>query len=145
MCVFFFAVKYTLWSWIWSWAEWNTLHIHSLKIQGHSCGKVWRIQLLRLIDWIHVYDSPGPWFNIKMPSYQNRKPHCGDKTILRQSYLHYGISHTGKMASFYWTSHLVVIHYWLSRSYLSDTWYKIYVTYAIEKQNNSSSCMSQWA
>ena len=43
---------------------------------------------------------PGPWFNIKMPSYQYRKSHCGDKTILRSSYLHNGISYTGKMASF---------------------------------------------
>ena len=37
-----------------------------------------------------------------MPSYQYRKPHCGDKTILRPSYLHNGVSYTGKMASLYW-------------------------------------------
>ena len=30
----------------------------------------------------------GDWFNIKMLSYQYRKSHCGDKTILRPSYLH---------------------------------------------------------
>ena len=30
----------------------------------------------------------GPWFNIKMSSYQYRKSHCGDKTILRPSYVH---------------------------------------------------------
>ena len=41
------------------------------------------------------------WINIKMPSYQYRKSHCGDKTILRPSYLHNGISYTGKMASLY--------------------------------------------
>ena len=29
----------------------------------------------------------GGWFNIKMPSYEYRKSHCGDKTILRPSYL----------------------------------------------------------
>ena len=40
--------------------------------------------------------APGPWFNIKMPSYQYRKSHCGDKTILRPSYLHNGISYTDK-------------------------------------------------
>ena len=44
----------------------------------------------------------GGRFNIKMPSYQYRKPHCGDKTILRPSNLHNGISYTGKMASLYW-------------------------------------------
>ena len=37
----------------------------------------------------------GPRFNIKMPSYQHRKSHCGDKTIWRPSYLHNGISYTG--------------------------------------------------
>ena len=45
---------------------------------------------------------PGPWFNIKMPSYRYRKSHCGDKTILRPSYLHNGISYTGKTTSLYW-------------------------------------------
>ena len=45
--------------------------------------------------------QPGPWFNTKMTSYQYRKFHCGDKTILRPSYLHNWISHTGKISSFY--------------------------------------------
>ena len=37
-----------------------------------------------------------------MPSYQYRKSHCGDKTVVRSSYLHNGISYTGKMSSLYW-------------------------------------------
>ena len=37
-----------------------------------------------------------------MSSYQYRKSHCGDKTILRPSYLHNGISYTDKMISLYW-------------------------------------------
>ena len=45
---------------------------------------------------------PGPWFNIKMSSYQYRKSNCGDKTVVRSSYLHNGISYTGKMSSLYW-------------------------------------------
>ena len=40
--------------------------------------------------------SPGPWFNKKMSSYQYRKSHCGDNTVVRSSYLHNGISYTGK-------------------------------------------------
>ena len=48
----------------------------------------------------------GPWFNIKMSSYQYRKSHCGDKTVVRSSYLHNGISYAGKMISFYWIGHL---------------------------------------
>ena len=31
--------------------------------------------------------GPGDGFNIKMPFYQDRKSHCGDKPILRPSYL----------------------------------------------------------
>ena len=37
-----------------------------------------------------------------MSSYQYRKSHCGDKTVVRSSYLHNGIFYTGKMASLYW-------------------------------------------
>ena len=37
-----------------------------------------------------------------MSSYQYGKSHCGDKTILRPSYLHNGISYTGKTTSLYW-------------------------------------------
>ena len=33
---------------------------------------------------------------------QYRKSHCGDKTILRPSYLHNGIPYTGKTTSLYW-------------------------------------------
>ena len=51
--------------------------------------------------------APGPWFNINMSSYQYRKSHCGDKTILRPSYLHNGISYTGKTTSLYWIGALV--------------------------------------
>ena len=50
---------------------------------------------------------PGDWINIKMPSYQYRKSHCGDKTILRPSYLHNGLSYTGKMTSLYWIRALI--------------------------------------
>ena len=55
----------------------------------------------------HIYKAQalwrsGPWFNIKTPSYQCRESHCGDKTVVRSSYLHNGISYTGKMISLYW-------------------------------------------
>ena len=43
----------------------------------------------------------GSRFNIKMPSYRYRKSHCGDKTVVRSSYLHNGIFYTGKMTYFY--------------------------------------------
>ena len=40
-----------------------------------------------------------PWFNIKMLSDHYRKSHCGDKTVVRSSYLDNGVSYTGKMTS----------------------------------------------
>ena len=52
---------------------------------------------------------PGPWFNIKMLSNQYRKSHCGDKTVVRSSYLHNGISYTGK-TSFYIESGPCFLH-----------------------------------
>ena len=41
------------------------------------------------------------WFNIKMPSYQYKTTHCGDKVILWPSYFHNGISYTGRMTLLY--------------------------------------------
>ena len=54
------------------------------------------------ISWLESSMTSGPQFNIKKTSYQYRKSHCGDKTILRPSYLHNGISYTGKITSLYW-------------------------------------------
>ena len=51
-----------------------------------------------------VLEKTGTWFKIKMSSvtsYQYRKPHCGDKTVLRSSYLHNGNSYLDVMASLY--------------------------------------------
>ena len=42
--------------------------------------------------------DPGTRFNIKIPSYQYRKSHCGDKTILWLSWICYA----GKTISSYW-------------------------------------------
>ena len=49
----------------------------------------------------------GPRFNIKISSYQYRKSHCGDKTVVRSSYLNNGISYIGKTTSLYWIRALV--------------------------------------
>ena len=50
----------------------------------------------------------------KMSSCQYRKSNCGGKTILRPSYLHNGISYTGKTAFLYW------IRAQVSRAWTSD-------------------------
>ena len=59
------------------------------------------VMVLFCYGWIGFPLQPGPRFNIKI-SYQYRKSHCGDKIVLRLSYLHNGISYTGKMTSSYW-------------------------------------------
>ena len=66
----------------------------------------WLIRCMDAISYI-IHDNywgqeSGPWFNIKMSSYQYKKSHCGDKTVVRSSYLHNGISYTSKMTSLYW-------------------------------------------
>ena len=43
--------------------------------------------------WGLWLQTAGPWFNIKMSSYQYRKSHYGDKTVFWPSYLHNGISY----------------------------------------------------
>ena len=59
-------------------------------------------------NWLMPWqdNEPGPRLNIKMSSYQYRKSHCGDKTVVRSSYLLNGISYTGKKTSLYWISPL---------------------------------------
>ena len=64
--------------------------------------------LLVTFRWMHGTGNFGPRFNIKMTSFRYRKSHCGDKTILRPSYLHNGISYTGKTTSLYWVGVQVV-------------------------------------
>ena len=79
----------------WSGAAFTLVQIQSHIKWFHGLSKV------KMHTVSHV-ERPGAWINIKMPSYQYRKSHCGDKTILRPSYLHNGISYTGKMTSLYW-------------------------------------------
>ena len=54
------------------------------------------------LEWSDGLLDTRALIQYKMLSYQDRKSHCGDKTILRPSYLHNGISYTGKMISLYW-------------------------------------------
>ena len=63
-----------------------------------------------------VWFRSGPRINIKMTLYQYRKSHCGDKTISRPSYLHNGISYTGKRTHYIESGPCfqTVIHQWYS-------------------------------
>ena len=56
--------------------------------------------------FIRSHLATGRPYLCSTASYQYRKSHCGDKTVISSSYLHNGISYTGKMASLYWTTPL---------------------------------------
>ena len=99
-----------------------------------------------------------PWFNIKiLSSYQYRKSHCGDKTILRPSYLHNGISYTDKMTSLCWIR-AQVAWAWISNYMLqntvgcncfpmpmittSDTVFKFHWNFSLHWRHNERDCVS---
>ena len=88
------------------------------------------IVLFLILHYVPTDDTPTPhpirpggWINIEMPSYQYRKSHCGDKTILRPSNLHNGISYTGKMTSLYWIRALLMFWWWRQNWLLSALWH----------------------
>ena len=70
----------------------------SISVQSWRSQPTTRLWHKRL-TWNCEVATPdtGLWFNIKVSSYQYRKSHCGDKTVIRSSYLHHGISYTGKI------------------------------------------------
>ena len=49
--------------------------------------------------WFHGTWTLNQYKDVMLPVW---KTHCGDKGILRLSYLHNGISYTGKTTSLYW-------------------------------------------
>ena len=56
---------------------------------GTNISEIWIKKQIFSFNKMHLKTSsikcptfcPGPWFNIKMSSYQYRKSHCGDKMI----------------------------------------------------------------
>ena len=73
-----------------------------------------------------------------MLSYQCGKSHCGNKTIVRLSYLRNGISYTGEMASLYWIGAQGLFHHLLRHLY-----YKISQSLK-DWMLESSNCFEIW-
>ena len=68
-------------------------------IQSSAIAKLVGVEVMIMTTaGLAVIEVPGPRFNIKMSYYLYRKSHCGDKTVVRSSYLHNGISYTGRMS-----------------------------------------------
>ena len=86
-----------------SWGWW--FETPSRSLWHHRNVISFRVTLLALCHC--RWKDSGPWFNINMSSYQHRKSHRGDKTVVRSSYLHSGISYTGKMIYLYWFTPLI--------------------------------------
>ena len=99
---------------LWHWNQWCLIIWHSFEvfIQDYCFqGNQWyQCLCFHQVDFhmVNLRKCAGPWFNIKMTSYHYRKSLCGDKTVVRSSYLHNGISYTGKMTSLYWIRALFV-------------------------------------
>ena len=70
----------------------------------------------------------GPRFNIKMSSSQYRKTLGGDKTVVRSSYIHYGVSYTGKIIFFYWISPRQLSAQRKSKQSESESWRHLALT-----------------
>ena len=72
---------------------------------NESLAAVWITYSLRLVV-VCVYGAPTYRHLVHCcdykTTYQYRKSHCGDKTVVRSSYLHNGITYTGKAVSLYW-------------------------------------------
>ena len=80
----------------------------NLGLQPHLPGGIY-VYITTQKICTRFWSFSGPWFNIKMSSCQYRKSHCGDKTVVRSSYLHNKISYAGKMSPLYWIGALVVV------------------------------------
>ena len=53
------------------------------KLRGRPIAGPGRDRQLFQCEGHWIEHGSGPWFSIKMSSYQHRKSHCGDKTIIR--------------------------------------------------------------
>ena len=72
----------------------------------------WWFETLSRSLWRHcnATNKTEQWFNIKISSHQSMKSHCGDKLVVRSSYLHNGIPYTDKTTNAYWISPEILIH-----------------------------------
>ena len=97
------------WPFVWGihWLQVNSAKFHvffDLRL-NKRLSKHWRrwwCETLSCLLWCHCND-------IKRSSYLSRKSHCVDKTVVRSSYLHNGISYTGKVWPLYWIGAQVLV------------------------------------
>ena len=76
-----------------------------------------------------LWRRSGSWFNIKISSYQYRESHYGDKTVIRLSYLHNGISYAGEMTSLYWIRALKITWFMRMNYFYTDMYYNFTVAF----------------
>ena len=77
------------------------IYIYIYMIEHESISVALCCALSFLFKSLQLICRSEPRFDINMSSYQYEKSHCGDKTVVRSSYLHNGISYTCKMTSLY--------------------------------------------
>ena len=79
------------------------LHSYISLLRGLQIGFTWSMGIWRKqLHWVSILRTMALIQYKDISSYQYRKSHCGDKTVVRSSYLHNGISYAGKITSLYW-------------------------------------------
>ena len=108
-CQTYFSVSQSFWNFRYSPTVSLPCAVHNFKTTGRLINRLlakttsWDLGLRWVSDKYPILQqSPGPRFNIKMSPSQYRKSHCGDKTVVRSSYFHNGISFTGKITFLFW-------------------------------------------
>ena len=111
----------------------------SRDLQGLNC-QIMQMLLIDICGISLIYYSleAGPRFNINMSSCRYRKSHCGDKMVVRSSYLHNGISYTGKVSSLYWIGSQTVIMQHRAQSHIRKQRNLTTAKLHILKNNNTS-------
>ena len=96
--------------------------IHYLKYTNDRHKNVDATYALSFI-WHMGYHTTVHWglVQYKDATYPYRESHCGDEKVLWLSYLHNGISYTGKMTSLYWIKALDILWYHFSKGLWKDT------------------------
>ena len=89
----------------------DSFYVRSKLYEVHEISTV----CMQIVYHLTMIQRTRGLIQYKDASYQYRKSHCGDKRVVRSSYLHNGISYTGKMASLYWI--------W-AQGAISTVWYK---------------------
>ena len=86
----------------WRWKSLKQVILDLLRYMG-SMKAISLLEIFQAVILLVMNQGPDSVSRYCLTS--KRKSHCADKTVVRSSYLHNGISYNSKMSSLYWISH----------------------------------------